>query len=111
MRTDRVAVLRARIRTAGATLGDRGRRAWYRTVAHAVATRQFFWRARAETLTGLALVGGWLLVTYSIVAIAPPRIVWPASIGLLLLSATGWGLVRTIATKGLYVLHRVKSRG
>lgn len=60
---------------------------------------------RAELLLACSMIGGWLLVTYALTAIARPRIVWPMSMGLLLLSASGWKLIGEIATKGCYVLN------
>lgn len=57
-----------------------------------------------ELLTAFSLIGGWLLVTYAFAAIIRPRVIWPFSIGMLLLSMCGWGLIRSIVTRGLLVL-------
>lgn len=58
-----------------------------------------------EALAGLALLGGWALVTYGVAELTVPE-AWPISGGLLLLSLFGWGFLRTVCTEGLYVLSR-----
>lgn len=67
-------------------------------------------RRRAEIALSVALVGGWLLVTYGVTAVVRPRIAWPMSIGLMLLTGSGWSVLWSIATKGLYVAHRNAAR-
>lgn len=69
------------------------------------AVRAWHWKMRAELLLAAAMIGGWMLVTYALAAIVRPRIMWPMSIGLLMLSASGWKLLGEIATKGCYVLN------
>lgn len=73
-----------------------------------IARRAAEWLASfaGELLTAAAFVGGWLLVTVGVAALLPPRVVWPVSLGLLLLSAGGWGLLVSVARHGLYVLTR-----
>jgi len=63
-------------------------------------------RVLPEALTAIALVAGWLLVTAGVAELAPARVVWPVSLGLLLCSAAGWRLLLTIARDGLYSLTR-----
>lgn len=60
----------------------------------------------AAIATGFAMISGWLLITYAIAQLAPARVVWPASIGVLLISAAGWRPLFTIAADGLYWLTR-----
>jgi hypothetical protein len=67
---------------------------------------QFSKDAIAATLTGAALVVGWLCITLGIAAIARPRLVWPLSIGLLFVTAAGWRLLFTIGAHGLYSLTK-----
>ena len=63
------------------------------------------WRALApEIAVGAAALGGWALLTVAVAAVLPPRIVWPASIGLLLLCAGGMRFLAGVAWEGLYVL-------
>lgn len=64
------------------------------------------WKCRAETALSCALVGGWLLVTYGIAGLIRPRIAWPISVGLLLLTASGWKFIAKIAAVGLYAMQR-----
>jgi hypothetical protein len=54
--------------------------------------------------TGVALVLGWLLITAGLPF--RPRIVWPVSLGLLLITAAGWRLLFTIGSHGLYALTK-----
>jgi uncharacterized membrane protein len=61
-----------------------------------------------EILTATAFIAGWLLITKG-VADLTRREAWFISIGLLLLSLCGWSLIRTIVTRGLYLLS-VKRR-
>jgi uncharacterized membrane protein YsdA (DUF1294 family) len=68
------------------------------------------WARREEALLVAALLGGWMLVTYGIAGYFRARIVWPMSIGLLLLTASGWSVIASIASKGLYVAHRAAKR-
>src|SRR6185437_17108018 len=75
-------------------------------LAHVVDVRRASWRRRAEITLSIALVAGWGLVTDAIATIGRPRLVWPLSIGLFLLSASGWSMVFTIARHGLYALAR-----
>lgn len=60
----------------------------------------------AEAGTGAALVAGWALVTLGVARYLDPAVVWPVSIGLLLLSLCGWGFLLELFTEGLYVLSR-----
>lgn len=64
--------------------------------------------ALAELLLVAALLGGWASLTVGVAAIpgARARIVWPISIGLLLLSGCGWGFLARIAIVGIYARTR-----
>lgn len=57
-----------------------------------------------ELALAAAIVAGWACVTIGIAGLAPARIVWPLSIGLLLLTLAGWGALRDLAALGLYGL-------
>jgi hypothetical protein len=57
-------------------------------------------------ITAGALIGGWLLVTYGLTAFVRPRVVWPMSIGALLVSIGGWHQLGRTAWYGLYTLTR-----
>lgn len=71
----------------------------------AVAFRKAPW---AELGAAAALLAGWASLTWAIAAIAPPRIVWRASVGLLLLALFGFKLLYVMARDGLYTLTREK---
>jgi hypothetical protein len=58
-----------------------------------------------------AIVGGWICVTVAVAQLAPPGIVWPASMGLLLLSLAGWKFIGHLAWYGLYVLSHDEPKG
>lgn len=62
----------------------------------------------AALLTAAAMLTGWLLLTIAIAGVARPRIVWPASLGLLCCSAAGWNLLARVVFFGLYDLTRTK---
>jgi hypothetical protein len=64
------------------------------------------WDLRAELLQALALLAGWLLVTFGLVELTTPK-VWPLSIGLLLLSLCGWKWLASLFGHGLYTLVQV----
>jgi hypothetical protein len=57
---------------------------------------------RAECLTVLAWLTGWILLTAAI----DRRSVWLASMGLLALGAGGWRPLWAVVTHGLYTLTR-----
>lgn len=62
-----------------------------------------------EFAVSVAGLVGWFLVTASIATLLPhagARATWLASTGLLLVSLSGWKLLRRIATDGLYILTR-----
>ena len=66
-------------------------------------------RGFAEACVTLAIVAGWMLVTYGVAAVlwAPLRpAVWPVSAGLFLLSLAGWRFLGRLAGYGLYALTR-----
>lgn len=67
------------------------------------------YRARAEILLTIAMLGGWFLVTLGIVQFTTPK-VWPLSAGVLLLSCCGWRMLWTVASYGLYGLTRTNNR-
>lgn len=60
----------------------------------------------AELAAGVALVAGWLLVTWALASMLRTWQVWPLSAGLALLSLFGWRVLRVIALDGLYALTR-----
>ena len=72
-------------------------------------------RARAAVLAALAswrpvlhvcaILGGWAALTAGIAGLTVPA-AWWISLGLLLLSAAGWGHLRVLASVGLYALRR-----
>lgn len=66
------------------------------------------WFVRAEILLSLAVVAGWLLLTWGVALLTTWK-VWPISTGLLLLSCGGWRLLWTVASYGLYGLTREKT--
>jgi len=66
---------------------------------------------RAEILTAIAWLAGWALLTIAVAEIAPPRVVWPASVGLLCFALGGFRLVGYIAMTGLYLLTREDDDG
>jgi len=61
----------------------------------------------AESLTALAFVGGWVLITDGLVHLRwfAPGVVWRLSIGLLAISLGGWQFLGQIAMRGLYQLN------
>lgn len=64
-------------------------------------------RYRAEILTAVTWLAGWALVTLAVVELThAPRIVWPASAGLLCLGLGGFRLLGRVVGEGLYVLTR-----
>ena len=67
-------------------------------------------RLRAELLTALALLGGWLLVTWGVAALTHWA-AWPISLGILSVSLGGWRFAWTVARDGLYTLTRDPSDG
>lgn len=66
-------------------------------------------QALAEILVATAAIAGWLAFSSAIAQIAPPGIVWRASVGFLLLSLCGWKFLYTLAREGLYALTRERS--
>jgi hypothetical protein len=62
--------------------------------------------ARAELLTALAFVVGWLLLTDAIARVMVTPLAWRVSIGLLAISLGGWKLFLTMIVNGLYALTR-----
>lgn len=62
--------------------------------------------ARAELLTALAFVVGWLLLTDAIARVTSTPLVWRVSIGLLAMSLGGWKMLIQMIWHGLYVLSR-----
>jgi hypothetical protein len=54
--------------------------------------------------TAAAALIGWLCVTAAIAQLAPARIVWPLSIGVLCLSVPGFRPLRVIFAEGLFSL-------
>lgn len=51
----------------------------------------------------VAVVIGWLCITAAI-AVLSPRVVWPLSIGLLLITLTGWRGFIGLALEGVFPL-------
>jgi hypothetical protein len=76
-------------------------------VPRAEALRAFgaAWRIRAEVMLSLALMLGWASLTMGVARLTSP-IAWFFSIGVLLLSLCGWGMLAQLCWKGLYVLSR-----
>lgn len=62
-----------------------------------------------ELLLVGSYVGGWALITWGLARLLVPE-VWLLSGGVLLLSAGGLGLLKDVATEGLYVLSRAARR-
>jgi hypothetical protein len=56
-----------------------------------------------ELLVTLALVAGWLLLTWGIAALLVWQ-VWPISVGLFLLGCCGWRFLARLFGRGLYAL-------
>jgi hypothetical protein len=56
---------------------------------------------------GLLLGWGWISLGF---AMLWGRVVWPFSLGLLLLSACGWKMLFTMARDGLYALSKEPPR-
>lgn len=67
------------------------------------------WDVRAEAMHLASIVGGWAALTYGVASLTVPE-AWWLSLGLLLLSAAGWGHLRIIAGVGVYALTR-KAKG
>ncbi len=67
--------------------------------------RQWARSARAEILTGVSLLVGWLLISAGLASLCGP-VVWWFSFGLLGVSLGGWKLAWAIVTNGLYELTR-----
>lgn len=86
--------LSERLRRASASIGH--------TLASIAADT---WAARAEILTGSAMLAGWALVTLGVATFAGP-VTWAFSGGLLLLSLSGWKLLWQLVAHGLYALTR-----
>lgn len=60
-----------------------------------------------RALHSAAIIGGWGFLTQGVAAwAARPDVVWPMSVGALLLSIAGWGHLRIIANAGVYTLSR-----
>jgi hypothetical protein len=57
-----------------------------------------------EAAVAIAIVWGWAFITLGIARIARPDVVFPLSIGLLLMSLAGWRIFVTLVWHGLYVL-------
>lgn len=75
--------------------------------------RQFVGANVSEIAFGVAALLGWLSLTIGLRTVlhgAAQRAVWPLSIGVLLLSACGWGFVGRLAFRGLYVIAHQKVR-
>lgn len=64
---------------------------------------------KAEILLSVALLLGWFLLTYGIALLTSP-VVWPLSIGVLLLSTAGWRMLWAILSYGFYGLTRADKR-
>ncbi len=64
------------------------------------------WALRAPLLHGLAIVGGWALVTAGVASLLVAE-VWLISGGLFLLSLAGWGHLFRVFSLGLYKLRRI----
>lgn len=60
----------------------------------------------AEASLALPHLLGWALLTLAVAQLVPPRVVWPASGGLLLLTCGGWGIIWDVARAGLYALSQ-----
>lgn len=52
---------------------------------------------------------GWVLLTWGVARLLVPE-VWPISGGLFFLSLGGLGLLKDVATEGLYVLSKTSRR-
>lgn len=91
-------LIRDRVSPRAKRLGEKLRRA-------IVAPFAWTWGSRAEILTTLAFVGGWLMITWGLAELVTVWI-WPISLGALLLSAGGWGLLFEVVRDGLYTLTR-----
>ena len=61
--------------------------------------------AGAEVLTGLSILMGWALLTYTAASLVSMW-AYPVSVGLLLLGLAGFRLIATILWEGLYSLSR-----
>ena len=61
-------------------------------------------RVAPETLLASAILLGWGLLTWGLIALAHVWQLWPLSAGLLVLSLCGWRLLAVIAWQGLYTL-------
>ena len=61
-----------------------------------------YWR---EYLLGIAVVGGWGLITLFVASLTN-RLAWPLSGGFLLLSLSGWRWLFDVFTKGMYALSQ-----
>jgi hypothetical protein len=67
------------------------------------------WAGRhAKSLHAAAIVLGWVGVTAGVAPLLARLgfVVWPLSLGLLLLSLAGWGHLRVLFGAGLYTLSR-----
>ncbi len=58
-----------------------------------------------ETFHGLAILTGWVLVTWGLASLLVWE-VWAISGGLFLLSAAGWKHLRALFGEGLYALSQ-----
>ena len=58
-----------------------------------------------EVLVSIALLGGWLLITWGVASLTRWQ-AWPISLGLLLFSLAGWRFLRNLFRDGLYVLTK-----
>lgn len=76
-----------------------------RALSAALAASAAMRAARAEILTALAFVAGWMLVTAGIARLTSP-VAWYFSLGLLSLSLGGWKLLAQFVWNGLYALTR-----
>ena len=64
-------------------------------------------RCTAELALAAAFVLGWLLITFAVARLVRRAdVVWPLSLGLLLVSAGGWRMLALIAADGLYTLTK-----
>lgn len=80
--------------------------------AFASTARRVAARYAAEAALAVALLVGWGLVTLAVARLVHRGdIVWPLSLGLLLLSASGWRLLALVVLDGLYTLTRDKDHG
>lgn len=66
--------------------------------------------ARAELLTALTFVAGWLLITAGVAALTS-AVAWYFSLGLLAISLGGWKVLWRLALDGLYALTRANADG